>query len=86
MTLILSLVVPFVFMFGIMYLFLIRPQNKREAQRKSLVDSLQKGDRVRSVGGIVGSVTSVNDTTIVIRSGSGDIELLKESIANKLEN
>lgn len=83
---ILALTLPFIVMFGVMYLFFIRPQNKREAARKSLVEALAKGDRVRTIGGIVGSVSATNDTTIVIRSGSSEIEVLKEAVATKLEN
>ncbi len=85
MQLIFGLVIPFAFMFGVMYLLLIRPQNKRESARVSLVESLEKGDRIKTFGGIVGAVTAINDTSVVIRTGSSEIEILKEAVASKLD-
>lgn len=80
-----ALFLPFIFMFGIMYLLLIRPQKKKEQARVSLVDSLEKGDRIRTFGGIVGNVTAVNEKSFVIRTASSDIEILKEAVAAKME-
>ncbi|WOO89228.1 preprotein translocase subunit YajC [Mollicutes bacterium LVI A0078] len=85
MQLIFGLVIPFAFMFGVMYLLLIRPQNKRESARVTLVESLEKGDRIRTFGGIVGSITAINETSVVIRTGSSEIEILKEAVASKLD-
>ncbi len=82
----LALILPFVFMFGIMYLLLIRPQNKKEAKRLSMVQSVEKGDRIRTFGGVVGNITAVNDDSFVIRTASSEIEILKEAVASKLEN
>lgn len=86
MTDILRLIVPFAVMFGIMYFLLIRPQNKKEAERKSLVAALEKGERIRTFGGIIGTITAVNEGSFVIRTGASDIEILKEAVASKLEN
>lgn len=85
MTAILTLVLPFIFMFGIMYLLLIRPQNKKEQKRVSLVQSLEKGDRIRTFGGIVGNITAVNEGSFVIRTAASEIEILKEAVAGKVE-
>ncbi len=82
---ILALILPFIVMFGIMYLLLIRPQNKKEANRVSLVASLEKGDRIRTFGGIVGNITAINEKSFVIRSASSEIEILKEAVASKIE-
>lgn len=82
----LALILPFVFMFGIMYLLLIRPQKKKENERLSLVSTLEKGTRIRTFGGIVGNITAVNEGSFVIRTGSSEIEILKEAVANKLED
>ncbi len=80
-----GLIMPFAVMFGIMYLLLIRPQNKREAKRILVVNSLEKGDRIRTFGGIIGNVTAINENSLVIRSASSEFEILKESVANKLD-
>lgn len=85
MQLLIGLVLPFAVMFGIMYLLLIRPQNKKEQARQNTVNSLEKGDRVRTFGGVVGNITAINETTFVVRTASSEIELLKEAIAGKVE-
>ncbi len=80
-----GLLLPFIIMFGIMYLLLIRPQNKREQKRLGVVSSLERNDKIRTFGGIIGNVTAINDDTIVIRTATSEIEILKESVANKIE-
>ena len=71
MSLILMLVV-----FGLIFYFMIRPQQKRTKEHKKLMDSIAKGDEVLTNGGLVGRVTKVaengyiaialNDTTEVV--------------------
>ena len=51
---------------AIFYLFLIRPQQKRQKKEREFRESLQKGDRVVTSGGIHGKVHEINDNTIVI--------------------
>lgn len=82
----LALILPFIFMFGILYFLMIRPQNKREAKRLEVVNALQKGDHIKTFGGIIGVVSAVNDKSIFIRTGSSEIEIGKESIALKTNN
>ncbi|MBR5029464.1 MAG: preprotein translocase subunit YajC [Bacteroidales bacterium] len=51
---------------AIFYLFLIRPQQKRQKKEREFREKLQKGDRVVTSGGIHGKVHEINDNTIVI--------------------
>ncbi len=85
MNILMGLILPRGIMFGIMYLLLIRPQNKREAERRNTVNELAKGDKIRTFGGIVGNVTAINDGSLVIRSGSSEIEILKEAVASTID-
>lgn len=50
-------------MFVVMYLFVIRPQTKRQKEHKKLVAELSKGDEVQTVGGLMGRVMALDDTT-----------------------
>lgn len=50
----------------IMYFFMIRPQMKKAKDEKTFVDSIQKGDKVVTIGGIHGRVVEVNDTTVLL--------------------
>lgn len=50
----------------IMYFFMIRPQMKKAKDEKKFVDSIQKGDKVVTLGGIHGRITEVAETTFLI--------------------
>ena len=52
---------PFIAMFGIMYFLLIRPQKKQQDQVKNMLDSLEEGDSVVTIGGLHGIVDEVNE-------------------------
>ena len=51
-------------MFAIMYFFLIRPQVKRQKEHKKLIEALQKGDEVQTMGGLMGKITDIGDTFV----------------------
>jgi preprotein translocase subunit YajC len=54
-------VIPFVAIFAIMYFFLIRPQQKRVKDLRTMVDNVKRGDIVVTAGGIIGKVAKVGD-------------------------
>jgi preprotein translocase subunit YajC len=58
-------------MMGIFYFMLIRPQRRKEKERKTMMDSIKSGDRVMFGGGILGTVTNTKDDTITIRIADG---------------
>ncbi len=53
--------------FAIMYFLMIRPQQKRERQRKDMLSALAKGDNVITTGGICGSVVGLSEDRVVLR-------------------
>ncbi len=53
--------VPLILIFAIMYFLLIRPQQKKLKQHKSMVEALRKGDQIVTAGGIIGKVFRVKD-------------------------
>jgi preprotein translocase subunit YajC len=57
-------------MFIFMYFFIFRPQAKRQKEHKQLVDSLQKGDEVVAVGGVVGRITKLSDQYVTLEIAS----------------
>ena len=57
--------VPLILIFGIMYFLLIRPQQKKLKEHKSMVEALRRGDQVLSQGGILGKVVKVNDDGVL---------------------
>ena len=62
-------------MFAIFYFMLIRPENKRKKQAEELRNSLKKGDKVTTIGGIVGTIVFVGDTTLVIETSDDRVRL-----------
>ncbi len=51
--------------FVVFYFFIIRPQRKREDQRKQMINAVQKGDKIITAGGIHATVTKVEDTSVL---------------------
>jgi len=60
-------VVFMVLIFGVMYLFLFRGPKKKQQEHQKMVSSLSKNDRVRTIGGIYGTVLDVRDDEIVLK-------------------
>ncbi|MEK7793776.1 MAG: preprotein translocase subunit YajC [Candidatus Hydrogenedentota bacterium] len=58
---------PLVLMVGAMYIFMMLPQQKKDKERKKMLESLGKGDRVVTNGGICGTIVGVNDKTVVLK-------------------
>jgi preprotein translocase subunit YajC len=62
-----STIVTFGLVFVIFYFLIIRPQNKKQKDAKAMVAAMKKGDKVVTVGGIHGVITSVKETTVIIK-------------------
>ncbi len=54
-------------MFAIFYFLLIRPNTKREKERREMLSSLSKGDSVVTAGGIHGTIVGLNEKSVVLR-------------------
>ena len=55
-------------MFVALYFFMIRPQKKQEKQVKDMRDSLQVGDEITTIGGLIGKIVSIKDETLVMET------------------
>ncbi len=66
----LSMILPMVLIFGAMYLFMIRPQKKKQKEEQQMRDNLQIGDEITTIGGIVGRVVSIKDDSLIIETGA----------------
>ncbi len=79
--------VPMLAMIVIFYFILIRPQQKKEKERKKLLDEIQKGDKVITVGGMYGVVMSVKpeENRVVLKIGDNTkVEFAKSAIQSKI--
>lgn len=72
---------------GGMYLLLFRPQQKRKKQEEEMRKSIEVGNEITTIGGIVGRVVSVksDSDSLVIETGSDKIRIKKWAVAN-IEN
>ncbi len=60
-----------VLIIAIFYFFMIRPQMKKQKEIRQFRDSIQKGDKVLTVGGIYGKVSEIKDTTVLLEIADG---------------
>jgi preprotein translocase subunit YajC len=59
-------ILPMLLIFGVFYLLLIRPQQKKAKEHKEMLDGLKKGDSVMTQGGIYGKIVSVSDDVAIV--------------------
>ena len=60
-----GLLLPLVFI-GVMFFFMIRPQQKKQKDQKTFVENLKKGDNVVTIGGLHGRIASVDAATVTL--------------------
>ena len=72
-------------MFVLMYFLLIRPQQKRAKDHKTLLKALKKGDEVVTNGGVIGKITAVDESFAEVEVASGVVvKLQKQGINQKM--
>ena len=78
-----SLLITFLPMIAIFYFLLIRPENKRKKEAEAMRSAMKKGDKITTIGGIVGTVVDIKEDKIVIESGADQvrIELAKWAVS-----
>ena len=70
--------------FGLMYLFMIRPQRKRQKEQQKMMADLQRGDRVITTSGIYGQIDSLDENSVVLKlEGGGMMRVVRNAIAGK---
>lgn len=78
--------VPLILIFGIMYFIMIRPQQKKLKDHKSMVEALRRGDQIVTAGGIVGKVSKVKeDGEVEVEIADGvKVRVVKSTISQVL--
>lgn len=77
---------PLILIFLIMYFLLIRPQQKKMKELKTMIEALRRGDQVVTQGGIVGKVTKVGDDNMLdVEIATGvNVKVIKSTIVSVL--
>jgi preprotein translocase subunit YajC len=80
--------IPLILIFVIFYFFLIRPQQKKAKEHKQMVESLKRGDKVVTSGGIIGTVERIidNDKVEVLISDNVKVEITRATGIQSLLN
>lgn len=78
----LGMMIPLILIVVIMYFFMIRPQNKKQKETEKMIAALKKGDKVITIGGINGVVSSTKEKTVVVKvDDNTKIEFNRTAIA-----
>jgi preprotein translocase subunit YajC len=73
--------IPFIFIFLIMYFILILPERRRRKKLQELIDNLKIGDKVVTSGGVLGTVLSLRDDRLTIKSEQAKLEISRSAVA-----
>lgn len=75
----------FILLFAIMYFLMIRPQQKKDKERREMLAAVAKGDEVVTSGGLCGTVVGLSEKTVVLRVTDDDpgvkMEFLRGAIS-----
>ena len=75
---------PLILIVLVFYFFMIRPQMKRQKQEKNFIQSMKKGDKVITKGGMHGRIVELTDDTCVIETLAGKIKFERSAISMEL--
>ncbi len=70
-----SSIIMLVAMLAIMYFLMIRPENKRKKEAEEMRSSVKTGDKITTIGGIIGTVVDVKDDKIVLETGADQVRI-----------
>ena len=78
---------PFVLIFGLFYLLILRPQQKQSRQKENMMKSIKRGDKVVTAGGIHGRVVNAEEDLLTIEISKGvNIQISRANISALIDN
>ncbi|MCH7557813.1 MAG: preprotein translocase subunit YajC [Planctomycetes bacterium] len=79
--------IPFILIFVVMYLILFRGPRKKQQQHKQMVQTLSKNDKVRTIGGIIGTVVDIKGDEVTLKvdeSNNTKIKIASSAISRNV--
>ncbi len=70
-----SMIVMLAIMFGVFYLFIIRPENKKKKKTDEMRSSLSLGDEITTIGGMTGKIVQVTEDTVTFETGEDRVRI-----------
>jgi preprotein translocase subunit YajC len=81
-----SVFVPMILFMAIVYFMLLRPQQRKEKERKKTIETLRAGQRVLFAGGLIGTITEAREHTFLIEVARGvSIEVARGAVRQLLQ-
>ena len=79
---------PLIFIVAIFYFLVFMPMQKQKKQQAAMLSNLQTGTDVLTTGGIVGTIVSITDTTLILRVKPDNIKLqvMRSAVASLIDN
>lgn len=65
---------------ALFYFMFLRPQNRREKERRKMIEELRAGTKVVFGGGIIGTISSANERTFIVDTADGQMEILRSAV------
>jgi preprotein translocase subunit YajC len=73
---------PLVLIFGVFYVLIILPQRRRQRELQEVIANLKAGDRIVTTGGVIGTIQSVRETSLILRSADKSmLEIARSAVA-----
>jgi preprotein translocase subunit YajC len=79
---VMGFIVPLVLMFAVFYFLLIRPQQKRSKERNNMLNALQKGDKVITIGGLHGTIVELTEEKATLKVSDSDRLVFERTAIN----
>ncbi len=77
---------PFIVIFALFYLLILRPQQKQNKQRDILLKNLKRGDKVITAGGIHGRIINAEDNVLTVEIAKGvNVQVSRSSVSSKMD-
>ncbi len=78
-------ILPFIIIILVVYLFLIRPESKKKKTAQQMRSNLERGDKIVTVGGIVGVIVNIKEESLVIETSEDRVrvEVMKWAVSSK---
>ena len=77
---------PMILIFVAFYFLLIAPQRKKQKQHQKMINALEKGDNVKTIGGVFGTVTGVKVDRVIVRIAENvKVEVAKDAVSAKVD-
>ena len=73
-------------MFAVVYFLMIRPEQKKQKQRQAMLQAIKKGDRVLTTAGILGTVGTVKDSTVMVKIAENTVVEFAKSAVTSIVN